>query len=260
IEMIILNLAINARDAMPEGGQLTLATTNMRIEEAAQRAEEPGPGDYVVLSVSDTGSGMSEEVLQKAFEPFFTTKEVGKGSGLGLAQVFGFAKQSGGGARILSREGEGTTVQVFLPRSQDDEESRPNASSGDSTEPFGEDLHVLLVDDDPAVREVTAQMLRGLGLQVSEADSGARALELLDELEVDLLLADFAMPNMNGGELARAVEVRRPELPVVFISGYAELETLGLSDRPVIQKPFSEQQVRRKLQQALSGQGRSEHA
>ncbi|WP_252272504.1 response regulator [Pseudomonas subflava] len=256
IEMIILNLAINARDAMPEGGKLVLGTANVRIERASWRAGEPGAGEYVVLSVSDTGTGMSEEVLQKAFEPFFTTKEVGKGSGLGLAQVFGFAKQSGGGARIVSAPGAGTTVQVFLPRTEpeadedalQDEEDEPTIVAGDH--------HILLVDDDSAVREVTSQMLQRLGFRVSEADSGASALQRLEEVEVDLLLADFIMPGMNGGELARAVRTRRPELPIVFISGYSELEELGLADSLVIQKPFQEEQVARKIIQALRDAGR----
>jgi len=199
---------------------------------------------------------MSEEVLRKAFEPFFTTKEVGKGSGLGLAQVFGFAKQSGGGARILSSEGRGTTVQVFLPRTEP-ADAALEADDALGTEPVVAGRHhILLVDDDDEVREVTAQMLQRLGFRVSQADSGPRALRLLDEVQVDLLLADFAMPGMNGGELARLVSASRPELPIVFVSGYAELEGLGLGDSPVIQKPFQEEQMVRKLLQALRSGGR----
>ncbi|GLK90285.1 response regulator [Pseudomonas turukhanskensis] len=251
IDMIILNLAINARDAMKDGGQLVLATANVSISQPAQSAEEPGPGDYVMLSVSDTGTGMSAEVLQKAFEPFFTTKEVGKGSGLGLAQVFGFAKQSGGGARIFTEVGVGTTVQVYLPRTEPKPENGSNDTSDHDNELLSGDYRILLVDDDAAVRDVTAQMLQRLGFQVVEADSGARALQLLATLEVDLLLADFAMPGMNGGELARVVAVQQPQLPIVFISGYAELDSVGLGDSPVIQKPFTEEQLVRKLLQAL---------
>jgi PAS domain S-box-containing protein len=256
IEMIILNLAINARDAMGDGGRLTLATANTSNAETTLRAEEPGPGDYVMLSVSDTGTGMSDEVLQKAFEPFFTTKEVGKGSGLGLAQVFGFAKQSGGGARILSEVGNGTTVQVFLPRTEPSAQNddAPARDAG-SPEIAAGCYRILLVDDDPAVREVTSQMLQRLGFQVVEADSGAGALQLLEEIEVDLLLADFVMPGMNGGELARAVGGKRPELPIVFVSGYAELGELGLGESLVIQKPFQEEQMARKLLQALREAG-----
>lgn len=256
IEMIILNLAINARDAMGDGGRLTLTTGNVLIEESAPQADEPGPGEYVMLSVSDTGTGMSEEIVRKAFEPFFTTKEVGKGSGLGLAQVFGFAKQSGGGVRIHTRPGVGTNVQVLLPRTEPGE-ARTKAAADANTE---HDIvagrhHILLVDDDPAVREVTAQMLQGLGFQVTEADSGASALRILESTAVDLLLADFAMPVMTGGELARAVSTRQPDLPIVFISGYAELGALGLGDNPVIRKPFQEQQMARTLFQALKKAG-----
>ncbi|HAW26418.1 MULTISPECIES: hybrid sensor histidine kinase/response regulator [Stutzerimonas] len=252
IEMIILNLAINARDAMGSGGCLTLRTDNAVISAPAERAEEPGPGEYVVLSVKDTGSGMTDEVLQKAFEPFFTTKEVGKGSGLGLAQVFGFAKQSGGGARIETELGVGTTVRVYLPRVTAPERSLGLADHEQGT-PIDEASHkVLLVDDDPAVREVTAQMLSNLGYAVVQADGGRSALELLEQgAAVDLVLADFAMPGMNGGELARAVSSRYPKLPVVFITGYAELGELGMGSSTIIQKPFREEQLVRKLSMVL---------
>lgn len=252
IEMIILNLAINARDAMGTGGRLILRTENAVITAPALRAEEPGPGEYVVLSVSDTGSGMSSDVLQKAFEPFFTTKEVGKGSGLGLAQVFGFAKQSGGGACIESEVGVGTTVKVYLPRAEAPEQpvGMPDHDLGT---PMGDTSNtVLLVDDDNSVREVTAQMLAALGYSVIQADSGRMALQLLeDDASVDLLLADFAMPGMNGGELARAVLSRYPKLPVVFITGYAELGELGMGASTVIQKPFREEHLASKLSMVL---------
>ncbi|MFL9813862.1 response regulator [Stutzerimonas sp. VN223-3] len=253
IEMIILNLAINARDAMGSGGRLSLSTANAVIDTPALRAEEPGPGEYVVLSVRDTGIGMSDEVLQKAFEPFFTTKEVGKGSGLGLAQVFGFAKQSGGGARIETEVGVGTTVKVYLPRVQAPElpigapERPPSTPIGDASNT------VLLVDDDQSVREVTAQMLVNLGYTVIQAESGHRALQLLnDGTMVDLLLADFAMPGMNGGELARAVLSSYPKLPVVFITGYAELGELGMGSSTIIQKPFREDDLASKILGALA--------
>jgi PAS domain S-box-containing protein len=252
IEMIILNLAINARDAMGSGGCLILRTENAVITQPAERAEEPGPGEYVVLSVKDTGSGMTDEVLQKAFEPFFTTKEVGKGSGLGLAQVFGFAKQSGGGACIETELGVGTTVKVFLPRVTAPERSLSVPDHERSTPRDDASHTVLLVDDDHAVRDVTAQMLANLGYAVVQAEGGRMALQLLEEgLAVDLLLADFAMPGMNGGELARAVVSRYPQLPVVFITGYAELGELGMGSSTVVQKPFREEQLARKLSMVL---------
>lgn len=252
IEMIILNLAINARDAMGSSGTLTLSTANAVVDTPPLRAEEPVPGEYVVLSVTDTGTGMSDEVLQKAFEPFFTTKEVGKGSGLGLAQVFGFAKQSGGGARIETNLGVGTTVKVYLPRVMAPELPTGTPEPDHST-PIGDASHtVLLVDDDNSVREVTAQMLGNLGYLVIQADSGQAALDLLqDGASVDLLLADFAMPGMNGGELARAVLSRYPKLPVVFVTGYAELGELGMGTSTIIQKPFREEHLAAKLNMAL---------
>lgn len=250
IEMIILNLAINARDAMGVSGRLTLGTRNVVVDQPALRAEDPAPGEYVMLSVSDTGTGMSEEVMSKAFEPFFTTKEVGKGSGLGLAQVFGFAKQSSGGARIFSQLGVGTTVQVFLPRTTAPQEPVPLTSAHVPNSPGGHSI--LLTDDDPSVREVTAQMLQKLGYTVTQAESGERALQLLEKnLKVDLLLADFAMPGMNGGELALTVRIRYPKLPVMIITGYAELSELGLTDFPVITKPFREEQLENRIQLIL---------
>jgi CheY-like chemotaxis protein len=195
---------------------------------------------------------MSEEVLSKAFEPFFTTKEVGKGSGLGLAQVFGFAKQSGGGARIESRVGVGTTVKVFLPRTAAPEQPEQATALSAGSHDENSQHSILLVDDDHSVREVTAQMLENLGFAVTEAESGDHALQLLrDGAAVDLLLADFAMPGMNGGELARAVRVRRPQLPVVFVTGYAELCELGLDGYSIIQKPFREEQLANKIHLAL---------
>ncbi|MCW3147742.1 response regulator [Stutzerimonas stutzeri] len=251
-EMIILNLAINARDAMADGGRLTLGTRNVEIEQPPLRAEDPSPGEYVELSVADTGVGMSDEVLSKAFEPFFTTKDVGKGSGLGLAQVFGFAKQSGGGARIATRRGVGTTVKVFLPRTVAPRVIKSIATLDAGSQADNSRHNILLVDDDHCVREVTAQMLRELGFGVTAAESGTRALQLLgDGSEIDLLLADFAMPGMNGGELARAVRARLPHLPVLFITGYADLCELGLDAFSVIQKPFREEQLASKIHLAL---------
>ncbi|WP_337057140.1 response regulator [Pseudomonas sp. USHLN015] len=250
-EMIILNLAINARDAMPAGGTLRLSTSNQVVSQAPQRPEDPEPGPYVVLAITDTGSGMGDEVLAKAFEPFFTTKEVGKGSGLGLAQVFGFAKQSGGGVSIETCEGQGTTVKVFLPCIQTDAGEAPAELHLPAEPPLeGPQRTILLVDDDDNVREVTASLLDALGYRVREAQSGARALELLDE-GVDLLLTDFAMPSLNGAELARQARQRYPALPVLYITGYAELDDLDVSDSVIVQKPFRDDELATKLSAAL---------
>ncbi len=251
IELVILNLAINARDAMEVGGTLTVETGNVTLG-APTRPEEPGAGDYVMVAVSDTGSGMTPEVLAKVFEPFFTTKEVGKGSGLGLSQVFGLAKQSGGGVRIDSTPGEGASVRVFLPRAALAPDAT-EAEAPDVVHPAPKDLQVLLVDDDTAVREVTAGLLQDLGYRVLEAGSGGAALDLLDrQAEIDLLLVDFAMPGMNGAEVAREVHARRPDLPILFVTGYADTEALAAAgDDGILRKPFVERDLAAKLRSAL---------
>jgi PAS domain S-box-containing protein len=254
IELIILNLAINARDAMEVGGGLTVETATVTLREPPARPEEPLPGDYVMLSVSDTGSGMSDEVLAKAFEPFFTTKEVGKGSGLGLAQVFGFAKQSGGGVRIETRLGEGTAVKVYLPRAASP--ARREAEPARRTSPVTTSARTLLVmDDDSAVREITAAMLEELGYAVVEAGSGGAALDVLrGDASIDLLLADYAMPGMNGVEAARAAAELRPGLPVLFITGFADLKALrDVGEDRIIQKPFRDDELARKVEAVLGG-------
>jgi PAS domain S-box-containing protein len=251
IELIVLNLAINARDAMAVGGTLRLITANEVVHLPPRSPEEPEPGEYVVLAVQDTGTGMSEEVLAKAFEPFFTTKEIGKGSGLGLAQVFGFAKQSGGGASIDTRVGIGTTVKVFLPRVM----TAPAATDmPDGTVPddvaAGAQRTILLVDDDDSVREVTAMVLDDMGYRVIQAASGKAALELIDD-SVDLLLADYAMPGMNGGELANIVRASYPQLPIVFVTGYAELGGLDAEEYAIVSKPFKAEDLASRLAAAL---------
>jgi len=251
IELVILNLAINARDAMEVGGSLTVETGNVTLGPPS-RPEEAAAGEYVMVAVTDTGSGMSEEVLGKAFEPFFTTKGVGKGSGLGLSQVFGLAKQSGGGVRIDSALGEGASVRVFLPRAEGAPDLEAVAASEIQAAP-ARNMRVLLVDDDSAVREVTAGILHDLGYGVIEAGSGGAALEVLDHQdEIDLLLVDFAMPGMNGAEVAREVHARRPGLPVLFVTGYADTEALAAAgDAGILRKPFVEKDLAAKLRSAL---------
>ena len=248
IELIILNLAINARDAMGEGGRLTVRTANATLGPAT-RPEEPGPGDYVALSVSDTGTGMADDVLARAFEPFFTTKPVGRGSGLGLAQVYGFAKQSGGGVSIRTAMNCGTTVSVYLPRARIAAagaiaQRPPGLQAGETTY-----RTVLVVDDDPAVREVTAQFLKDLGYGVIEAGSGGAAIDLLERAaDIDVLLVDYAMPGMNGAEVAKAAQTRRPGLPVLFITGYADLTALrDAGEERILQKPFYADELAAKL-------------
>jgi signal transduction histidine kinase len=251
IELVILNLAINARDAMQVGGGLTVETANVVLGPPI-RPEEPPPGEYAMVAVSDTGEGMTEEVRAKVFEPFFTTKEVGKGSGLGLSQVFGLAKQSGGGVRIETEPGVGTSVKVYLPRAA----TAPAAAAAPLklvSSAQRADLRVLVVDDDSAVREVTAGILGDLGYRVIEAGSGGAALELLDrEGHIDVMLVDFAMPGMNGAEVAREARARRPEVPILFVTGYADTTALKETDEDVIlRKPYMEQELAAKLKTVL---------
>jgi signal transduction histidine kinase len=253
IELVILNLAINARDAMEVGGSLTVETANATLP-PPESPEEPAAGDYVMVAVTDTGSGMTDEVKARVFEPFFTTKEVGKGSGLGLSQVFGLAKQSGGGVRIDTTPGDGTSMKVYLPRA----EARPEARVDDSVpDPAAQaaDLRVLVVDDDSAVREVTAGILGDLGYRVVEAGSGGAALDLLDrEDRIDLMLVDFAMPGMNGVEVAREARARRPDVPILFVTGYADTAALeGAGEDGILRKPYVERDLAAKLKSLLNG-------
>ncbi|MFC3078342.1 response regulator [Phenylobacterium terrae] len=255
IEMVILNLAINARDAMEVGGSLTVQTANVVLDAARERPEEPEPGEYVMVCVRDTGSGIPPQVLERVFDPFFTTKPVGRGSGLGLSQVLGFAVQSGGGVKIETEVGKGTAVQVFLPRARAAATAAPRPSLlADGLLASRKGGVVLLVDDDEMVRESTVQMLQQLGFKVLEAGSGAAALEIIESrTRLDLMLVDFAMPGMNGAEVARAVAARRPGLPVLFVTGYADLSSLSEVDEArILPKPFDAEELARRLSSALA--------
>jgi signal transduction histidine kinase/ActR/RegA family two-component response regulator len=253
LELAILNLAINARDAMNVGGALQVSTRNAILGSPA-RPEDPPAGEYVAVRVTDNGSGMNDDIRAKVFEPFFTTKEVGKGSGLGLSQVLGFAKQSGGGVCIESSVGVGTSVDIYLPRAEAQRSKaiaepvriKELAAAGGST--------ILLVDDDNAVREVTRTKLHELGYCVLEAGSGGAALDLLDrETHIDLIMVDFAMPGMNGADVARQARTRRPTLPVLFVTGFADRSALaGITETHIINKPFVDDELARKVRLALA--------
>ena len=253
LELAVLNLAINARDAMGVGGTLRVATRNVRLGPPSS-AEEPAAGDYVEVSVSDNGSGMPPAVRARAFEPFFTTKEIGKGSGLGLSQVLGFAKQSNGGVAIDSRPGEGTSVRIFLPRSdlKADAADTPVGTRNAVDNTAG--ACILLVDDDAAVRQVTADMLRELGYEIVEAGSGGAALEALATRDgVDLLLIDFAMPGMSGADVTRRVSERYPTLPVLFVTGYADRAALtGIGEGQIVGKPIRTEELAEKIRLVLA--------
>ena len=254
LELAVLNLAINARDAMEVGGSLTVETENLIVGPPCY-PEEPLAGEYVTVKVSDTGSGMTEEIRAKVFEPFFTTKEIGKGSGLGLSQVLGFAKQSGGGVRIESRAGTGTTVQIFLPRARAETAKPPSPLPRSRADRNLRGATILLVDDDNQVREVTRAMLHELGHRVLEAGSGGAALEILQrEPGIELLIIDFAMPGMNGAELARRVRAKQPTLPILFATGFADRVALAdIDESRIIGKPFVDDELAEKIALALTG-------
>ncbi|MBS0641174.1 MAG: response regulator [Proteobacteria bacterium] len=249
MEMAVLNLAINARDAMPQGGSLVVATKLRRVEDELDLL----PGDYVELSVTDSGTGMPAEVAACAFDPFFTTKEVGKGTGLGLSQVYGIARQAGGTAQLESRPGEGTTVRMLLRATEatTDATAAPVAPDPDET---AHSATVLVVDDDPSVRSYLSEALDSLGYRVVEAPNGSAALDTLEQTKPDAMLVDFAMPGLNGAEVAKAAQTKLPRLPIIFASGYAD--TAAIADAAcatarVLRKPFRMDELQRVVAAAL---------
>jgi two-component system, cell cycle sensor histidine kinase and response regulator CckA len=258
IEQVIMNLAVNARDAMPAGGKLTVRTANIRVD-AAQAAKIPTmqPGDFVLLSVADTGHGMSEETKAHIFEPFFTTKEQGKGTGLGLATVYGVVKQSGGYLSVESSPGNGATFQIFLPQVADkavaiDLESKPKSV------PRGSET-ILVVEDEAAVRELACQFLSVKGYNVLEAKDGFDALDVAARHTgtIHLVLSDMVMPKMNGTELAEKMKKARPDAKILLMSGYYEysetMRVITASTTPILQKPFSPASLVARVQEVLSG-------
>ncbi|HJT11516.1 MAG TPA: PAS domain S-box protein [Dongiaceae bacterium] len=257
VENSLLNLAINARDAMPEGGKLTIETGNVHLDDDyASNNAEVAPGDYVMMAVTDTGTGMPEDVLAHVFEPFFTTKEVGKGTGLGLSMIYGFAKQSGGHAKIYSEVGHGTTVRLYLPRLTT--ESKPEAAAVAPPRKGGGET-ILVVEDNPDVRRLVVRQLRDLGYEVIEAANGPQALQILDGgASIDLLFTDVVMPGgMTGRQLAEAAKTRRPDLKTLFTSGYTEdsILRLGKLDPGVrlLSKPYRKYELATRVREALDG-------
>jgi signal transduction histidine kinase/CheY-like chemotaxis protein len=256
LEAAILNLAVNARDAMPEGGKLTVETANMFLDDAyAALNSEVQPGQYVLLAVSDTGTGMSPEVAARALDPFFTTKEVGKGTGLGLSQVYGFIKQSGGHLKLYSEPGAGTTVKLYLPRAPAAHaEETPRAAPALA----GGNHSILVVEDEEDVRAFTVEVLRDLGYRVLAAEDGPSALRVLEqEPAVSLLFTDVGLPNgMNGRQLAEEAQRRCPRLKVLFTTGYARNAIVhhGHLDPGVelIVKPFTPAKLASRITRTLN--------
>jgi CheY-like chemotaxis protein len=234
-ELALLNLAVNARDAMPDGGVLTIAVTQEKVPPRAKLAE----GSYVRIAVSDTGAGMDEETIRHAVEPFFTTKAKGHGTGLGLSMVHGLAAQSGGDFALVSALGRGTTAILRLPSSAESREDSATHAAGKAMLRRAPGTPVLLVDDEELVRSGTAEMLIDAGYVVRQASSGRQALAMLREgLHVDALITDYAMPGMTGAQLAHETTRLIPDLPVLMITGFASLNDHSIVDLPRLPKPF----------------------
>jgi two-component system, NtrC family, sensor kinase len=264
LEAAILNLAINARDAMPDGGKLTIETTNAHLDEDyARTLDGVKAGQYVLISVTDSGEGMTPDVIEHAVEPFFTTKKEGQGTGLGLSQVYGFVRQSGGHLKIYSEKGLGSTVKIYLPRRVPDDadnevptQPRANGGAGEA---------ILVVEDDEGVRSYTGEILHELGYRVLVAPDAKDALRFIEQPErhIDLLLTDMVMPGLNGRQLADAARAIRPDLPVLFMTGYSRNAIVhqgrldsGLS---LIQKPFGRDALAAKVREALDASARETH-
>jgi hypothetical protein len=255
LESALLNLAINARDAMPDGGKLTIATANARLDGADSPARLPG--DYIRITVADTGTGMSAEVAARAFDPFFTTKPIGQGTGLGLSMIYGFVLQSNGRVTIDSKPGQGTSVRLYLPRYRGDA-APEQASAVKSVEQAGAGETVLVVEDEPIVRGVILEMLGERGYRALGAVDGSSGLKILrDNGRIDLLITDVGLPGMNGRQLADQARETRPDLKILFITGYAE--SVAIADgflQPgmgMITKPFDLDDLSRRVRAMVSG-------
>ena len=256
LENALLNLVLNARDAMPGGGLLLIETSNQQLDRSYTDAHENlQPGDYVVLSVSDTGSGMPESVISRAFDPFFTTKPIGQGTGLGLSMIYGFCKQSHGHVAIQSELGRGTTVQLYLPRHQGEVTEEEELYQSNALQ-ANEGETVLIVEDDPAVRALVSEVLSELGYLYVEAEDAPSAVPVLEsDQRIDLLISDVGLPGMNGRQLAEIARQLRPDLKVLFITGYAEHATVraGFLDTgmQMITKPFAFDHLTSKVREMI---------
>jgi signal transduction histidine kinase/ActR/RegA family two-component response regulator len=262
LENAILNLAVNGRDAMSEGGKLTIETNNAHLDdEYARTRSEVEAGQYVLICVTDTGTGMPPEVIERAFDPFFTTKEVGKGTGLGLSQVFGFVKQSGGHVAIYSEPGQGTTVKLYLPRFAGPAAATEDRSAASDTLPLGSSEEIILVvEDEQRVRHFSVDALRELGYTAVSAADAREALEILAEQpRIALLFTDVVMPEMNGRRLADEARLQRPDLKVLYTTGYTRNAVVhnGMLDAGVafLPKPFTVSQLANKVREVLDGSG-----
>ena len=245
LENALLNLAINARDAMPDGGKLTIETSNAQLDDDYVKcAKDMIPGQYICIAVTDTGTGMATDVVERAFDPFFTTKAIGQGTGLGLSMIYGFIRQSGGHAKICSEVGSGTTITLYLPRHEGAAEQEADATGLNEDHAADEGEVVVVIEDEPVVRGLIIEVLAELGYQAMEAEDGPAGLALLESAgRVDLLVTDVGLPGLNGRQVADAARARMPDLKVLFMTGYAENAAVasgflepGMS---IITKPFA---------------------
>ncbi|MDJ0893668.1 MAG: PAS domain S-box protein [Alphaproteobacteria bacterium] len=259
LENAIINLSVNARDAMPDGGSLTLEAARVHIDQLASAQEDISPGDYVRIAVSDTGCGMPESVAARAFDPFFTTKEIGKGSGLGLSMVYGFVKQSGGHVKIYSEEGAGTTIKLYLPATAADSPDTADTNAAQRQDSAHGGETVLVVEDDPDLRQIAVVQLESLGYAILQAEDGPSALQVIERSDdIDLLFTDVMLPGgMNGRQLAEAALSQRPDLKVVYTTGYTEdaitRHDLVESEARLLQKPYTKSQLSTTLRGVLDG-------
>ena len=258
LENAILNLCINARDAMPAGGRLTIETLNTEVDEGRAGAFDTAPGDYVAICVTDSGCGMATDVAARAFDPFFTTKPVGSGTGLGLSMIYGFAKQSSGAARIESEMGVGTTVSIYLPR-YFGKTPKATARARPAPSRAGAGEAVLVVDDEASVRMLLRETLEENGYRVIEAPDAASAMRVLDsDTRIDLLISDVGLPGLaNGRQIADAARLKRPQLSVLFVTGFSETAAIGHGALPkgmyVLAKPFTMEAIAARVRTILSG-------
>ncbi len=256
LELALVNLIINARDAMAAGGTVTVAAENQKLR--SRNDAELEPGEYVRLSVTDTGTGISPDHLEKVLEPFFTTKELGKGSGLGLSMVYGFAKQSGGAFLLRSKLGSGTVAELWLPKAPAAPAAKRAKAEDEQLSPPSRELRILLVDDHPEVRSTTAALLRDAGHAVTDVANATDALHLLSEkgCPFDLMISDYAMPHISGTDFIREARIRHDPVPALIITGYAETE--AVSDRPegveILLKPFTPNQLVAAIERAVTGE------
>ena len=258
LENALLNLCLNARDAMPDGGRLTIETANKRLDVRAAAERDMAPGQYISVCVTDNGVGMAPDVVAKAFDPFFTTKPLGAGTGLGLSMTYGFARQSGGHVRVYSEPGRGTTMCIYLPRHDVDAPAEGLATGVEALESAGDGEVVLVIDDEPTIRMLIVEVLREAGYVAIEAFDAPSALRALESLSrIDLLITDVGLPGgLNGRQIADAARVRRPGLKVLFITGYAENAALGNGyldpGMSVVTKPFAMDALARKIGEMMA--------